>query len=562
MIRRLIPILLLLLGGPAGAGYYTEDGAVRIISGNHGMQPILEKFDALFEATHPGVKFKLEFNRLGNSINVASIAYGMTLLAPMGRQAMPAEMLAFRQAVGADPLVIRFAHGTVVSQDKAAPLAIYVNKANPLDNVTMAQLERIFTQGAAGGDLTDWEQLGAGKGAIHTYGTPEISGFGSFLLAEKMHGRSFRQDYEAFPLAAQIVRRVGQDAGGIGVAALGFLTPDVKLLSIDGSAGGAEDIVNGRYPLDRYIYFYLRDANDALAKDYVALVLSPAGQKIIAEEENGFLPLNQAEIAEEARKLQMPGPPLDKPYAPEAGSISIVGDDLMRPVIERLNALFHVEHGDARFSIALKGASTGISGLTAGVSALAPMAREARPVETEPFKRLTGYDPTDIHIGRSVRNPPAVYVNAANPLTRLDLGQVLRIFSSGELSRWEQLGWKPRNIHLYGPRDDGGWASTLLKDRPFARHYEGVADPIAAVAEDRYGIALAEQGTMPKGVRRLLPLPQTLRFYINRPATDPLILDYLGLALSAKGQAAIRELGYLPLDPDEIAGELAKLGRD
>jgi len=554
---------LLLFGVPASAGYVAEDGAIRLISGNHGMRTILEKFDDLFAASHPGAKIRLEFNRLGNSINIPSIAYGTTLLAPMGREAMPAELLPFRQAVGSAPLVIRFAHGTLLSQDKAAPLAIYVNKANPLEKLTMGQIERIFTSGAAGGDITRWGQLGLEDAwaplAIHTYGTPEISGFGFYMLQQKMHGRTFRPGYEAFPLAAQIVKRVGEDVGGIGFAALGFLTPEVKLVPVAEeaggpySAGGEDDVINGRYPLDRYVYFYLRDANDPLARDYVSLVLSSEGQRIIAEEKGGFLPLNSAEIAEEIAKLRAPAPPVDAPVA-----AAIIGDDRMAAVVDALNALFHGEHPEISLSVSLKGPSTGIAGLTAGVSLLAPMAREAWPVEIEPFKRLTGFEPIDIHIGRIGKDLPGVYVNAANPLSGLSFDQMMQIFSQASLSRWSQLGWSDRAIHLYGPRDDGKFASTLMKDRPFAPNYEAVADPLAAAAADRFGIALAEQGSSIKGVKRVLPLPVFLRFYVANPS-DPMVAEFLRLALSAKGQAAIRALGYLPLEADEISGELSKL---
>lgn len=303
---------------PAGVGYVKPDGSVRMVVGNHGMKTILDGFNTLFEKTHPGSKFALEFNRLGNTINLPALTYGTTMLGPMGREAMPAELLSYRETHGVDPLVIRIAHGTIVSQNKAAPLAIYVNKANPIEKLTIEQVERIFTTGGPGGDITHWGQLGLGKewqtSAIHPYGTPEVSGFGSFMLQVKMHNRTFQPSYESFPLAAQIVKRIGEDVGGIGFLALGFLTPEVKLVAIaeqqngNYSLGSAEDVMAGKYAYDRYVYFYVRrlagEAIDPFVKEYIRLVLSKEGQQIIAAEPDGFLPLNASEANEELAKLR------------------------------------------------------------------------------------------------------------------------------------------------------------------------------------------------------------------------------------------------------------------
>ena len=196
----------------AGAGYVRPDGAIRIAAGNHGMGRILEGFNALFARTHPGTVFAVEFNRLGNTVNLPALTHGTTLFAPMGRETMPVELVPYQKIVGADPLIIRIAHGTIVARDKAAPLAIYVNQANPLTKLTTDEVARIFSTGAPGGDLTTWGQLGLtgewAQRAIHPCGTPEPSGFGSFMVLRRFGGRPLTPGYESFLLAAEIVKRV------------------------------------------------------------------------------------------------------------------------------------------------------------------------------------------------------------------------------------------------------------------------------------------------------------------------------------------------------------------
>src|SRR4029077_11331228 len=121
-----------------------------------------------------------------------------------------AEKKTYAEIVGGEPLVVNIAHGTLTSVRMTAGLAIYINRENPVRQLTMDQLARIFTTGAPGGDLTHWGQVGAtGEWAmrpIHIYGTPEYSGYGYFMVRNKWGGRQFAPGYEAFELAAQIVK--------------------------------------------------------------------------------------------------------------------------------------------------------------------------------------------------------------------------------------------------------------------------------------------------------------------------------------------------------------------
>jgi phosphate transport system substrate-binding protein len=148
---------------------------------------------------------------------------------------------------------------------------------------------------------------------IHTYGTPEYSGYGYFMVKNKWGDRTLAPGYEAFELAASIVKRVGEDAYGIGFAGQGFLTPQTRLVALAESAAGPfmegteEEVASGRYPLDRYVGLAVRrapgEALDPFVKEYLRLVLSREGQAIVAAESDGYVPLNADQVASERAKL-------------------------------------------------------------------------------------------------------------------------------------------------------------------------------------------------------------------------------------------------------------------
>ena len=191
----------------------------------------------------------------------------------------------------------------------------------------------------------------------------------------------------------------------------------------------------------------------------------------------------------------------------------------------------------------------------------------------------------------------------------LDIDRVSRVFTTGnlpsDLRRWNQLGvgdeWGKHAIHVYGTRDDGMTTTALrlarFGARPFVRHYEALPadrDVLEAVAGDCYGIGLAgfvAESDVPNAVRRLAlsespstiaslasyedvragryALSPSLHFYVDRAPNsplDPIAAEYIRLALSAEGQRILAELkdtaaGFVPLDPEEAARELAKLER-
>jgi phosphate transport system substrate-binding protein len=299
---------------PKDERYVLPDGTIRIV-GTNTMETILRGFNERFTQTHPGFKFSMQLKK--GLMAIGAITHGVTPFAPVPREFTAMEADPFTKIVGQAPMAIRIGYGSVISQTRTASLAIYVNRANPIEKLTVEQVARIFTTGHPKGDITHWGQLGLkgewARRRILPYGTPEDSGFGSFMLMHKMEDRPFSPGHVERPISVDILRLVGTDAGGIAFCATNFATPQTKLVAIadreDGfySAGSADDVVNDRYPYRRFIYLYLRrlpgEPLEPWLKEYLRMVLSQDGQKIIASETDGFLPLGAPEIAAELAKI-------------------------------------------------------------------------------------------------------------------------------------------------------------------------------------------------------------------------------------------------------------------
>ena len=135
---------------------------------------------------------------------------------------------------------------------------------------------------------------------------------GEFLSTDKMNDLNMNHRYAAVARYADVVARVREDPAAIGITALNIPLHDVRVIALRGDTGppirgNATEIAAGRYPLDRFVYIYLRAGKgmpiDPFGKEYMRVVLSEDGQQAIAREAADYIPLNAGELAEERARL-------------------------------------------------------------------------------------------------------------------------------------------------------------------------------------------------------------------------------------------------------------------
>jgi len=250
---------------------------------------------------------------------------GKADLAPVGREMFPAEEKSFVDKFGYKPTAIRVATGSVGSLGKTASSVILVDKDNPIDCLSLPQLDAIYSKTRKLGykEVKTWGDVGAtGEWAsrpIHLYGLKPVNGIERYFKMIAMDGGEYKDNIEfvkgkgfthAFTVAAE---DMAKKPGGLTYALMANVTPNVKVLKLswkDGEicyAPTVENVYAHKYPFSRYVYIYVNRAPGKplppKVKEFLKLVLSKEGQEVVADE-RVFIPLTPEVIQEELRKLE------------------------------------------------------------------------------------------------------------------------------------------------------------------------------------------------------------------------------------------------------------------
>jgi phosphate transport system substrate-binding protein len=302
------------------AAYVLPDGAVQVVT-CASMAGVVRALNQLFASTHPGVTFSVKVG--DNYSAMAALTFDRSAVAPLGTEYTRIG-LGDNLKIAAEPVGFRIAHATLTPGPGVPALGVIVNPANPLSSLSMAQLTRIFAIGAPIGDIATWGQAGV-TGPLADREIDPLGPFasdylasddpqaGEFLSTAKMGGLNMNHRYVALSHYADVVQRVSEDPAAIGITALNVPLGNVKVLALKSAdtsparAADAAPMAAGQYPLDRFIYIYLRVGKgapmDNFGKEYVRLAISPEGQRAIAGEAAGYIPLNESDLAEERAKL-------------------------------------------------------------------------------------------------------------------------------------------------------------------------------------------------------------------------------------------------------------------
>ncbi len=258
-----------------------------------------------FRTRYPNVKIQIEGK--GSSTAPPALISGTAQIGPMSRLMKPTEIDDFEKKFGYKPTPIRVAIDA---------LAVYVNKDNPIEKLTLAQVDAIFSKTrkcGAPSQIRTWGELGL-KGSfadrpISIYGRNSASGTYGYFKKKALCKGDYKDTVKEQPGSASVVQGVAEDVYGIGYSGIGYRTSAVKTVALSKKGGAfygtdTKDVLSGKYPLSRFLYLYINKAPnrpiDPLVREFVRFVLSREGQRIVVKD--GYLPLNHKLVAT-GRKL-------------------------------------------------------------------------------------------------------------------------------------------------------------------------------------------------------------------------------------------------------------------
>ena len=261
-----------------------------------------------FRKYYPNVTIQVEGK--GSSTAPPALIEGTAQFGPMSRPMKGSEIDKFEKHFGYPPTLLR------ISLDA---LAVFVNKDNPINGLTLQQIDAIFSKtrrGEYGEDITRWGQLDLGddwkNAAFSMYGRNSASGTYGFFKDHALFKGDFKDEVKEQPGSASVVQGVAEDRYSIGYSGIGYKTSGVRVVPLaletgePFKEGTIENVIDGSYPLGRFLYLYINKAPhkplDPLVREFCKFIFSKEGQEIIVKD--GYMPVPYQVVEEELEKLQ------------------------------------------------------------------------------------------------------------------------------------------------------------------------------------------------------------------------------------------------------------------
>ena len=140
--------------------------------------------------------------------------------------------------------------GTTVALDG---IAVIVNPANGVEDLTVEQIAKIFT-----GEITDWSELGGDAGTISCIGREAGSGTRDGFESITKTKDACKMDQELTSTGA-VIEAVAGNPNAIGYASLSALKDAVKAVTVGGVECTEDTVLDGSYAIQRPFVFVTKD---------------------------------------------------------------------------------------------------------------------------------------------------------------------------------------------------------------------------------------------------------------------------------------------------------------
>jgi phosphate transport system substrate-binding protein len=320
-------------------------GTLRVWGNNYIKDGQLKDYwDEAFRKHHPDLK--IEWNLPTTGIAIPSLSAGVSDVA-MSRKATIMDLLTFEQVYHHPVTEISAVTGSYDVYGWSPPFIIVVHKDNPLNQISMKQLDGVFGGARLGGYVgsvwhTEYPYSRGAEENIRTWGQLGLTGDwtdkhihpgGQTLRGNATTGFSnvilrgsdqFAEGYQAYAnyitpdgkvnsWSLQARRAIAKDKYAMYYVSPASLGPELKELAIQSLEGGPyvkrtlESVHDRSYPLFNQYYFYFNKAPgqavDPKVDEFLRFILSQEGQDCV-QREGRYLPLTSAVAQQQLKKLE------------------------------------------------------------------------------------------------------------------------------------------------------------------------------------------------------------------------------------------------------------------
>jgi phosphate transport system substrate-binding protein len=316
LLWRAVAIVAVLGGGRSALEAGEPPPAYEKVSGLEGnlssigsdtLNSLMTHWAEAFRRLYPNVQFQIQGT--GSATAPPAIGQGVSQLGPISRKMKSEEEDAFERTRGFKPTCLSVALDCV---------AVYVHQDNPINGLTMAQLDSIFSKTHKSGlrDMVTWGDVGLtgvwAKLPISLYGRNASSGTYAFFRQNVLLKGEYKDTVKEQPGSAAVVQGVASDRAGIGYSGIGYKIAEVRVVPLAKTedypfieATFANSLA-GSYPLGRTLYIYVAkrpgERLPRLNEEFFRFVLSKDGQEIAVRAGYGALPHD--EVAKQLELLK------------------------------------------------------------------------------------------------------------------------------------------------------------------------------------------------------------------------------------------------------------------
>jgi phosphate transport system substrate-binding protein len=249
------------------------------VKGSDTLVILAQKWAETYMGKNPATKIQVTGG--GSGVGLAALVNQTTDLADASRKIKTKEIEGCIKAFGKRPTEYKVA---------LDGLSVYVNSENAVKELDVEQLEKIFTA-----KIKNWKEVGGADAPITVYSRENSSGTYEFFKEHVLKGQDFASTAQTMPGTAALLQAVAKDKNGIGYGGAAYgqgakhvpIKKDSSSPAIDPTE---ENVINGTYPIWRYLYIYVNPTLDkGEVAQYLNWIRSDEGQKLVKD--IGYFPL-------------------------------------------------------------------------------------------------------------------------------------------------------------------------------------------------------------------------------------------------------------------------------